>query len=136
MFVSPTIPPGNAGGVVCKEPQGRRAGGVRTLGEVLYDLRLVLDQRWRRFLSLLPTEPLGLNLPGMTYRTSRLKSLAQRFYSTPDSGETCVAAPVGAVHRSRVALRYSRVHDLGRSRQTLDWASPSEKFAEAVAMTA
>jgi hypothetical protein len=51
-----------AGGAVYKEPQGPRAGGVKTLGEVLHDLRPVLDQGWWRFLSVLLAEPLGLNL--------------------------------------------------------------------------
>jgi uncharacterized protein DUF4209 len=50
------------GGVVYKEPRGLRPGGVKTLGEVLYDLRLTLDQGWWRFLTVLLVEPLGLNL--------------------------------------------------------------------------
>jgi hypothetical protein len=50
------------GGVVYREPRGPEPGGVRTLGVLLQNLRPVLDPGWWRFLSVVLTEPLGLNL--------------------------------------------------------------------------
>jgi hypothetical protein len=51
-----------SGVVVIREPVGERPGGVRSLGELLRDLRGRLDEPWRRYLWITLAEPLGLNL--------------------------------------------------------------------------
>jgi hypothetical protein len=52
-----------AGLVVTKEPDGARAGGVRSLGIVLTSLRpYFADESWWRYLWNALTEPRGLNL--------------------------------------------------------------------------
>lgn len=51
-----------AGLLVVREPSGDRPGGVRTLNELLPELVGLLDESWRRYLSNLLAEPLGVNL--------------------------------------------------------------------------
>ena len=50
------------GGVVYREPVGQQAGGVRMFGQILSDLEGHVDEGWRRYLSTLLVDPLGLNL--------------------------------------------------------------------------
>jgi hypothetical protein len=51
-----------AGGVVYREPRGVEPGGVRPLGTILRDLEPLMDPGWWRFLWVVLSEPLGLNL--------------------------------------------------------------------------
>jgi hypothetical protein len=47
---------------VTKPPRGPEPGGVLTLGALLEDLDGRMDESWRRYLSHLLADPLGLNL--------------------------------------------------------------------------
>ena len=51
-----------AGTIVVREPIADQAGGVRSLGAILADLRDVLPEEWRRYFANLLTDELGLNL--------------------------------------------------------------------------
>jgi len=51
-----------AGGIIYDKPARGRPGGVRSLGQVLRDIRPVMDESWWRFLWVLLVEPIGLNL--------------------------------------------------------------------------
>ena len=50
------------GGVAYHEPEGGRAGREKTLGAILHELRSFADEGWQRYLSVVLTEPEGLNL--------------------------------------------------------------------------
>lgn len=51
-----------SGGVVIREPNGPRPGGVVGLGDMLQEVKGKIDEGWRRYFRALLSEPLGLNL--------------------------------------------------------------------------